>query len=418
LPRFFFRGEQPIERIMAGPFFDVYVVGAADNSPAGLAALASALSGPLGMPAAMIAKALAERKLCAGKGMIQQDAQALVRELKPLGASTMIRPTSPNDTPTRLTAPPSARPVPPPPVRPGPPPPVRGAGPPSLSLASEPADPFAPPPSGPQGLALDGPNTGALEFGSPPSSPSLGLAVGSPGGAQSLAATPSLAQPAPPVGRDPFAGGPEDEDPRLELDVAPPQAKPTAASVEVLRPSTSHSLPGASALNLNKMTASSSASGLSVDKAVAAEAYRVRCHKHGLLYDTRKASGCGKCMDAGRKLSAAIEAKAAGIKIADFENAAKRAFIGLALALVIGFIPAAYHAFRVGGRDIHRLRDEQEVLSRKPATEEIVARFEELNTTVDNASSRATRTTGIVWLVVSGLALFGWYRVTTDSSQA
>jgi hypothetical protein len=56
------------------------------------------------------------------------------------------------------------------------------------------------------------------------------------------------------------------------------------------------------------------------------------------------------------------------------------------------------------------------MLSRKPATEEIVRRFEELNTTVDNASSRATRTTAIVWLVVSGLALAGWYRVTTETS--
>jgi hypothetical protein len=167
-------------------------------------------------------------------------------------------------------------------------------------------------------------------------------------------------------------------------------------------------------MNLNRMSATSSASGLSVDKAVAAEAYRVRCHKHGLLYDTRKASGCGKCMETGRKLSAAFEAKAAGIKIAHFDSAVKRAFAGLALALVIGFIPAAYHAFRIGARDIHRLRDEQEVLSRKPATEEILHQYEQLNTSVESAAGHATRTTGLVWLVVSGLALAGWYRVTTE----
>ena len=52
---------------MAGPFFDVHVVGATDGSAKGLQALASALSGPLGMPAAAISKAVAERKLCAGK---------------------------------------------------------------------------------------------------------------------------------------------------------------------------------------------------------------------------------------------------------------------------------------------------------------------------------------------------------------
>jgi hypothetical protein len=341
----------------------------------------------------------------------------MVRQLNQMGALTVIRPTSPADTPTRLAAPP-ARPVPPPPVRPAPPPPVRNGNPLTLSMGAPPdekpitvADPFAPPPSGPSALALDGPDTGAggNPFGAPDAAPGLALAPPAP--------APRGAPPAPPVGRDPFAGGPEHEEPRLELAMPPPSKAPapSGSSAEHGRPSGSTSLPGASALNLNRMSATSSASGLSVDKAVAAEAYRVRCHKHGLLYDTRKASGCGKCMDKGRKLSAAFEAQAAGIKIAHFDSALKRAFAGLALALIIGFIPAAYHAFRVGARDIHRLRDEQELLSRKPATEEIVHQFEQLNTTVDNATGRATRTTGMVWLVMSGLALVGWYRVTTES---
>jgi hypothetical protein len=406
---------------MTGPFFDVFVVGAAEGSPAGLQKLAAALSGPLGMPNTAISKGLAERKLCAGKGLGQEDAQTLVKQLKAMGAMTVIRPTSPSDTPTRLAAPPTARPVPPPPVRPAPPPPFAGAGPPTLSMGAPPDapppitvdDPFAPPPSGPRALALDGPATGAggNPFGSVDAPPDLALAPSAPG---------HVPDPAPPVGHDPFAGGPEQEDARLEL-AMPPPAKGAAtqssasSSAERGRPSGSTSLPGASALNLNRMSATSSASGLSVDKAAAAEAYRVRCHKHGLLYDTRKASGCGKCMEKGRKLSAAFEAQAAGIKIADFDSAVKRAFAGLALSLVIGFIPAAYHAFRVGARDIHRLRDEQELLSRKPATEEIVRRFEELNTTVDNAAGRATRTTGIVWLLVSGLAMAGWYKVTTEN---
>jgi hypothetical protein len=396
---------------MAGPFFDVFVVGAADGSPAGVQALATALSGPLGMPAAAIAKALNERKLCAGKGLVQQDAQAMVRELKPMGAMTVIRPAA-SDAPALGNNGRSGPPAPP--VRPGPPPPVRSSG--TMTMGAAPAttvdDPFAPPPSGPRGLVLDGPDSiaGKNPFGSPSSAPGLQLAPSS-----------GPKDAAPPVGHDPFAGGPDLEERSLELDMPAPPPKPAAAAAgpesSGERPrSTGGSLPGASALNLNRMAASSSASGLSVDKAVAAEAYRVRCHKHGLLYDSRKASGCGKCLDAGRKLSAALEAKAAGIRIASFDNAIKRAFAGLGLALVIGFIPAAYHAFRVGARDIHRLRGEQELLSRKPATEEIVQRFNELNTTVDNAASRATRTTGIVWLVVSGLALAGWYRVTTEDA--
>ena len=402
---------------MSGPFFDVFVVGSADPSPAGMQKLASALSGPLGMPAAAVARSLAERKLCAGKGLVQQDAQALVRDLKPMGAMTVIRPAA--------EAPTNGRPAPPPPppVRPAPPPPVRGPGPGTLAMGAPQAttvdDPFAPPPSGPRGLTLDGPDSGSGHnpFAAPPSAPDLGLAPSS-----------GPKEPPPPAGKDPFAGGPEEEERSLELAFSPPSRAAAAPApgpelasgdTNVGRPPRSSpgtSLPGASALNLNRMAATSSASGLSVDKEVAAEAYRVRCHKHGLLYDSRKASGCGKCMDKGRKLSAAIEAQAAGIKIAEFDSPIKRAFLGLALAVVIGFIPAAYHAFRVGARDIHRLRDEQELLSRKPATEEIVQRFQELNTSVDNAASRATRTTGIVWFVVTGLALAGWYKVTTENS--
>jgi hypothetical protein len=275
-------------------------------------------------------------------------------------------------------------------------------------------DPFAPPPSGPRGRTLDGPDSLAAKnpFGASPSSPDLALAPSS-----------GPKNPAPPVGHDPFAGVAEVEERSLELDMPAPRPAPApaaapapvpTASAERPRPTGGTSVAGASPPNLNRTAASSSASGLSVDSEVAAEAYRVRCHKHGLLYDSRKASGCGKCMDKGRKLSAALEARAAGVKIASFDNAIKRAFAGLALALVVGFIPAAYHAFRVGARDIHRLRDEQEALSRKPATDEILNRFNELNTTVDNATTRATRTTGVVWLVVSGLALAGWFRFTSE----
>jgi hypothetical protein len=308
----------------------------------------------------------------------------------------------------------------PPPASPAPPPPS-SAGPPSLSIDVPPAltaeaEAFATP--APEGgtLLLETPGAAtANPFAAPPSSsPDLSLQVGS-----------GDEPPPPPPGRDAFGAGPDDE-PGLELDTPVPPARPAptvapepprptpAVSKRAEAPRPSSSLPGASALNLNRMSASSSGSGLSVDKEAAAEAYRVRCAKHGLYYDTRKASGCAKCLEKGRKLSAALEARAAGFKVADFgDNALKRAFVGLALALVIGFIPAAYHAFRVGQRDIHRLREEQEMLSRKPATEELLQRFEELNGTVDNATSRATRTTGILWMVMSGATLFGWYRVTT-----
>jgi hypothetical protein len=66
----------------------------------------------------------------------------------------------------------------------------------------------------------------------------------------------------------------------------------------------------------------------------------------------------------------------------------------------------------MGSRELRRLREEQESLSRRPATEEIARRFEELDTTVGNTKGKYTRNTGIIWLVIAGGAMVGWYRVT------
>jgi hypothetical protein len=371
--------------------FDVFVVGAADSTPAGISALANSLVEPLRMPVAVITKGLQDRKLCAGRELSQQDAQALVRQLRPLGAMTVIRPSGPADRTAQRAAPP------PPPTAATLPPPVASPGPPVT-------DPFAPPPSGVHELSLASSEAagGGNHFIPPPSSPDLGLA---------LSARPDVPPPPPPSppNHNAFAAEPDNE-PRLEL-----RMKPGPSSEAPPRPTGSTSLPGASALNLNRMSASSSASGLAIDQEVAAEAYRVRCHKHGLFYDSRKASGCAKCLERGRKLSAALEARSARFVLAEFDNSIKRAFVGLAIALVVGFIPAAYHAFRIGAGDIHRLRTEQEILSRKPATEEIVQQFEQLNGAVDSATTHATRTTGVVWIVVTGLAMAGWYRVTRET---
>lgn len=373
---------------MPGALFDVFVVGATDASPAGQAALVGALATRLGLPAADVTRGLGERRLSVGKELAQADAQVLVRELKAMGAATVVRPTG--ATMTMAGAVPAAPTQARPPVA-QPLPPRDMFGPPPVSMSSSISSTTM--------TALGREGTGAHDpFGPPPSAPHLDLSPGAP------AATPA----APLVGRDPFAGAVED-DPRLELDMS----NRSSSSTERPRTTAGTSLPGASAMNLNKMAASSSASGLAVDKEAAAGAYFVRCHKHGLSYDTRKASGCSKCMERGRKLSAHMAAKSVGLRLGNFgDNAVKRAFIGLALALAVGFIPAAYHALRVGARDIHRLRGEQEVLSRKPATEEITRQFVELDSAVDKMTGRAQRTTGILWIVVAGGALIGWYRVT------
>jgi hypothetical protein len=96
----------------------------------------------------------------------------------------------------------------------------------------------------------------------------------------------------------------------------------------------------------------------------------------------------------------------------EFDNPVKRAFIGLAIALAMGFIPAAYHALGMGSRALGRLRAEQEIVSRRPATEEIARRFEEFDVTVAATKVSYMRNTGVIWVLVTSGALLGWYRLT------
>jgi hypothetical protein len=384
--------------------FDVYVVGPV-QAAAEPTALATALAGRLGVARPVVAQGLADRKLCAGRRLEAGAAQTLVRELRELGATTMMRPSvaaGPADTPARpAPVPTGASRQPAPSGRPasdphssrppsadshdqfGPPP----SG--DFGRASGAADPFAPPPPKNKGPALPAP--AADRFGAPASSPSMSLEIG------------GSSPPAPPA-RAAAHADPEDDEPSLELDIGP------RTSSDELRKSPS-TVAGASALNIS-MAGGSSDSGLAVDSQAAAAAHRLRCPKHGLFFDTRRASGCPRCLEPGRKMSVALAEQARGFKLLDFESAVKRAFIGLAIALVMGFIPAAYHALGVASREMRRLRAEQAALSQRPATEEILRRFAEIDATVGHTRNRYTRSTALLWVVVTGGALIGWYRLT------
>jgi hypothetical protein len=139
----------------------------------------------------------------------------------------------------------------------------------------------------------------------------------------------------------------------------------------------------------------------------------VRCVQHGLYYDKTKASGCRKCLSSARALATNFEAKTAGFRLGNFQRRpAQRAFLGLAFALVIGLLPAAYYAFGPGTSDARAYRVEQELLSSQPGTEEILRRFDELDAAVAASCDRSTRNTGIVWVAVASVALFGWFKVT------
>jgi hypothetical protein len=424
---------------MAGQFFDVFVVGSADPSPAGETRLASALSSKHGVPLATVAKAISAKNLRAGQGLDQAQAQALVRQLQVMGAVTVIRTAA---SPPRATAPaaPSAGAAPMPPPVPASRGDVSAAAPATGSAASALASAspgFGPPLVAPTASAsasgafapLQAANAAGSQPGSGPSAspsgtdpfaprpvstpgvvrPSSGAwlappPAGSPTGRSRGARTPppvgQLASPVP--GTDAFSSE-VSSGPKLELargdanrpsDDVPIRATPNAGSVRDIR--------------------ATQASGVAVDQDPGNRDL-VRCAQHGLYYDKTKASGCRKCMSMAREVAMGFESRNApvSLKLANLrDHPAKRAFIGLAVAVLLGLLPAAYYAFGPGSAEARELRVRQEVLARQPGTDEIVHQFDELDEQVTRTRERSLRNIALVWAATSMAAMAGWYKVT------
>jgi hypothetical protein len=112
-------------------------------------------------------------------------------------------------------------------------------------------------------------------------------------------------------------------------------------------------------------------------------------------------------------MAGTLESKMTGFRLGDYRDTpGKRGFLGLALALAIGLIPAAYYALRVGESAVRSLRDEQEVLSYKPGTDDTLKLFDELDSAVGMAHRRSMRNTAVIWVLVASGTLIGWYRIT------
>ncbi|HEX7505134.1 MAG TPA: hypothetical protein VF550_00075 [Polyangia bacterium] len=419
---------------MAGNLFDVFVVGSADPSAAGETRLAAALSAKHGLPLATVAKAISAKNLRAGQGLDQAQAQSLVRHLQSIGAVTVIRPAS--TARTQNHAPASTQPARAPIPQPSPAPP---------SVLNRPKVATPAPGSGWPGASV------ALTSDSAPASANLqlGAAGGGTFGMPALAPTSSndpfapvlpglTSAPAQPAGQDPFqprrsvtpviataarprqAGTPSPRSQAqpsgsgLALDISPPQKielarGDRAASEEEVPAVRNRTSPSAGSLHDLGMGESS---GVAMDEDPK-NLNLVRCVQHGLYYDKTKASGCRKCMSTAREAANKMEAQAVGVHLGDFRRKpAKRAFLGLAFALVLGFLPAVYYCFGPGTTEVRRLRVEQELLSRQAGTEEIMRRFDELDVQVGEAHDRSTRNTSIVWVAVAGVAMLGWYKIT------
>ena len=428
---------------MAGQLFDVFVVGSADPSPAGETRLSSALSSKHGVPLTTVAKAISAKNLRAGQSLEQSQAQALVRQLQVMGAVTVIRPAAGLPRASAQMPSPAGRGT----VAPAPPaismsradhpatPPAPGSFPsataaaapgfgPPLVAPPDPASaggPFAPMQPGNVKASQLGSSRGSSPPGSDPfaprSAPTPGVAqpssstwlapppAGSPVGRSRGSRTPPPASQhtSPVPGTDAFSGE-VSEGPRLELargdsnrpsdDVVQTRAAPSAGSLRDI--------------------GATESSGVAMD-GDPRNLNLARCAQHGLYYDKTKASGCRKCMSTAREVAMSFESRnaPASLKVANLrDQPAKRAFIGLTVAFLLGLLPAAYYAFGPGSADARELRVRQEVLSRQPGTEEILHQFDELDEQVNRARNRSVRNIALVWAATSMAAMAGWYKVT------
>lgn len=422
---------------MPGNLFDVFVVGATDPSAAGETRLAAALSAKHGVPLATVAKAISAKNLRAGQSLEQAQAQALVRHLQSIGAVTVIRPVSAgrptgqghSPAPSMQAARPgvaasiSPQPSGPAAVRSSTGMPSVGGGWPgaSAALPGDPmspggqsqfaapgglgfgagaapsaADPFAPlSPAGPAVLA----RPGAPDLFQPNRalSPALGVAARQ----RQSGTLPTAGQ-----GRVSASGIPVETSPGPKLELARGER---AASEEDL--SSARSRAGGSAASLREMGMTGS-SGVAMDEDPK-NLNLVRCVQHGLYYDKTKASGCRKCMSPAREVAIKMTADPAVFRVGDLRaKPAKRAFLGLLFALVLGFMPAAYYCFGPGAAEVRKVRVEQELLSRQPGTADILKRFDQLDGQVGELHDKASKNTAIVWVAVTFVSMLGWYKIT------
>lgn len=353
--------------------------------------LSAALADRFQVPVTQVAQAVAGRNLRAGQGLDMARAQALAEQLAALGAMTEFRPSLAGRGPAQTGV---ARTV----TTNG----SHGTSKTELSLLG---DASAGTPSQlhlPTLVAAGAARTAvgrqsAYDTGPLPLPHQLPSSSGLRIPTSLADAGPAGLGPTPTPTRDPFAPPDEGVTGRLEL-------APARASEE---PRASQSVAGASGLTIARMGADTQPSGvpLGVDEG---KSHLVRCAAHGLHYDQRTASGCRKCLaPAAARARSMVPAKRSL-----HEQPAKRAFVGLGLALGLGFVPALYNARVLGTHEVVALRAEQAGLSQKVGTEDTLRQFDDLEARVGEAQGRSMRNTLVLWVLVAGGAFAAFYRAT------
>jgi hypothetical protein len=144
----------------------------------------------------------------------------------------------------------------------------------------------------------------------------------------------------------------------------------------------------------------------------------VRCPAHGLSYDRSRSSGCLRCLQPARAAARSIERQLYASRLRELlENPVKRAFTGLALALLLGLVPAAYYARGVCGGEVRAIRARQAALVERSGGEELDRELARLDQAVDGVRRRGMRNTALLWLLVSGIAGAGWQRLSPRTSR-
>lgn len=389
---------------MSAPVFDVFVVGPV--APGGEAQLIQTLAAQSGQPAAALSRALAEKKLRVGNGVTRDVAEVIAQQMQAMGARTAITPSAPraaSATPVQGVA---AAPVTPKgqgPAAGSPGTPAPGNTGAKLTLAplggatgftaSRPAPASTPalrpltlgPPAPAPATTLPPPSV-SRPVHETPGLPVPVVSKDSPGQDYDVpSSVSSFALPVTPAASaDPF-GAPEATEAPLEL------------SRETAVPKRSLTLPGASGLNTDKILASDSSSGLALSD-LTNGGNMERCRTHQLIYDPRKSKGCRKCQEARRTAPPERRTGTTAPKHGLRNEPGKRALLGLALGLGLGFLPAVFYATQPGATEIVRLRAEQGELSQRAGTEEVLRRFDQIEAQVARSHTRLMAGTLAIWL--------------------
>jgi hypothetical protein len=89
----------------------------------------------------------------------------------------------------------------------------------------------------------------------------------------------------------------------------------------------------------------------------------------------------------------------------------KRALAGLVFALLIGLVPAAYYTYGVTGSEVARIRARQTELSQQSGSPSVLDEFGRLDGDVARVRRRGMIGSGVLWVLVSGLAAAGFFRL-------